>query len=578
MLRFKSLIFIVVLLFQGESFGATLAKKELDIHKTAALIGVITNTLLDSSSSSQSDLKLFKPFYPIGSGNFNLKSSFIYSFIITDGSSCTPYWDWAIGEDIKNFKSRVKNGVISFGGAGAEGKSLAYLCSESELLNAYKKIINTYHIKGFDFDIEGGMLDESEANRKRFKVLKRLQKIYSDIEISLTLAVMPEGFDTKVKNLINLAKAENLSIASYNLMLMDYGDEYPANDRNKTGMFDYSKSAIESANSDLKELFHSSSDFYRHLGAIAMIGVNDIRNEIFYRNDFTLLRDYVVKRNMPLLSFWAIMRDREGTDVDSSTGLSRSDYGKREYEYFNIGAFAEYKFASSLDKNDTFYWQLTGKIREDIPAKIYDIDMFETSRATIQRLKESGKVVICYLSAGSWEDWREDASDFPNSVKGKDLDGWAGEKWLDIRSSRVREIMMKRFDLAKQKGCDGIEPDNINGYQNDTGFPLTYNDQLNYNLFLAKEAKKRGLLIALKNDLDQTDELVHFYDFLIVESAIKYNETDKFLPFIIQNKPIYDIEYNQDDYNCSQAKSYHLFLMPRDLDGSFVKSCDYGNY
>ena len=77
--------------------------------------------------------------------------------------------------------------------------------------------------------------------------------------------------------------------------------------------------------------------------------------------------------------------------------------------------------------------------------------------------------------------------------------------------------MKKRMDLAVSKGCDGIEPDNVNGYENNTGFNLTYNDQIEFNKFLAIEAKKRGLLIALKNDLNQADELVGYYDLLIAE-------------------------------------------------------------
>lgn len=41
--------------------------------------------------------------------------------------------------------------------------------------------------------------------------------------------------------------------------------------------------------------------------------------------------------------------------------------------------------------------------------------------------------------------------------------------------------MQARLDLAVQKGCDGVEPDNVDGYQNNSGFPLTAQDQLAYN-------------------------------------------------------------------------------------------------
>ena len=73
-------------------------------------------------------------------------------------------------------------------------------------------------------------------------------------------------------------------------------------------------------------------------------------------------------------------------------------------------------------------------------------------------------------SAGSWEDWRSDASDFPDDVKGNGLSGWPGEKWLDVRQlSVLSPIMAARMDIAVAKGCDGVDPDNMDGYTNNNG-------------------------------------------------------------------------------------------------------------
>jgi hypothetical protein len=537
-----------------------------------------SDTVAQTGSTVVKSVPLFAPFYPVGSENVDLNSSFAYSFIISDGS-CEPHWDWAVDENISDFKDVVKEGMISFGGAGAEGKTLAYVCTQSNLLNVYRQIIDTYGIKRLDFDIEGGMLDENDANLRRFEALKELKKIYPDVNISLTLPVMPEGFDDSVKNLINMAKEVNLTITSYNLMLMDYGSSYPACDKNKTQMFEYSKAAIENVNEYLKGVENTQDgECYYKIGAVAMIGVNDVNSEIFYRNDFALLRDYVIRHQMPLLSFWSVIRDRAGTDIDTSSGLDAEDYGTMEYEYYNIGKISEFGFAGNLESNDTFYWQLNGDLKENIPADIYDVDLFDVSADTVANLKKSGKTVVCYMNAGVWEGWREDAYKFPESVKGNDKDGSSDEKWIDIRSENVRDIMQERMDLAKEKGCDGIEPGNIDGYENDTGFALTYDDQLAYNIFLSREAKKRGLLTVMRNDLDQADELVNYYDFLLAEKAVENNETDKFLPFIIQNKPVYDVEYNSSFYECSKAENFHLLLLSEDLNGSVVESCDYGNY
>ena len=77
---------------------------------------------------------------------------------------------------------------------------------------------------------------------------------------------------------------------------------------------------------------------------------------------------------------------------------------------------------------------------------------------------------VCYVSLGTYEDWRPDADSFPSSVLGSG-NGWPGEKWLDIRQiSKLSPIMTARFQMCKDKGFDAVEPDNIDGYSNCTGF------------------------------------------------------------------------------------------------------------
>jgi hypothetical protein len=95
---------------------------------------------------------------------------------------------------------------------------------------------------------------------------------------------------------------------------------------------------------------------------------------------------------------------------------------------------------------------------------IFDVDLFDTPTSTIEQFHKAGKKVLCYFSAGSYEDWRSDAKEFKNRDLGKTLDGWAGEKWLKLDSIDVRDIMKRRIKMAKEKSCDGIDPDNVDGY------------------------------------------------------------------------------------------------------------------
>ena len=175
----------------------------------------------------------------------------------------------------------------------------------------------------------------------------------------------------------------------------------------------------------------------------------------------------------------------------------------------------------------TWQWQLTGSpIDTSLVVQMYDVDLFDTNPIVVSTLHGQGRKAICYMSAGTWEDWRPDASQFPASVKGNG-NGWEGEKWLDIRNLGVLgPIIEARMDLCKAKGFDGVEPDNVDGYANGSGFPLTAATQLDYNRFLAAEARARALSVGLKNDLDQIGDLVVSFDWALDEQCFQYDECD----------------------------------------------------
>lgn len=79
--------------------------------------------------------------------------------------------------------------------------------------------------------------------------------------------------------------------------------------------------------------------------------------------------------------------------------------------------------------------------------------------------------MLCDINAGGWEDWRPDAQSFPASALGKDLDQWPGERWLDTRDETVRGLITDRITMCADKGFDGVDPDNVDGTAQTTGFP-----------------------------------------------------------------------------------------------------------
>jgi hypothetical protein len=218
--------------------------------------------------------------------------------------------------------------------------------------------------------------------------------------------------------------------------------------------------------------------------------------------------------------------------------------------------------------SSSWQWQLTGTIDQTVAAQMFDVDLFDTPATTVASLHALGHKVVCYVSAGSYEDWRPDAAQFPAAAKGRGLDGWPGEQWLDVRQwDALRPLIEARMDLCRSKGFDGIELDNVDGYQNNTGFALTASDQLTFNRALAASAHARGLSVGLKNDLDQVTDLVGNFDWALNEECFTYDECDQLHPFVAAGKAVFNVEYTlATDQFCPQAHTLGFNSMSKHLN------------
>ncbi len=232
----------------------------------------------------------------------------------------------------------------------------------------------------------------------------------------------------------------------------------------------------------------------------------------------------------------------------------------------------------------TWQWQLQGDVNIGYDVALYELDLVETPASVIAALKASGRWLLCYFSAGSWESFRPDAGQFPSSALGSVYFGFPDERWLDVRSPEVMTIMRARLDLAVQRGCDGVEADNVDGFENPTGFPLTAADQLAFNRTLYNEAHSRGLAVAMKNDVGQVADLLAYVDLHVSERCHELDECGLLDPFIAQGKPVLNAEYLQQyvadasarDAMCAAARRRGLqtLVLPEDLDDAFRFSCD----
>jgi hypothetical protein len=199
---------------------------------------------------------------------------------------------------------------------------------------------------------------------------------------------------------------------------------------------------------------------------------------------------------------------------------------------------------------------------------LYDVDAVTPNTTGTAAVHARGAKAICYVSAGTWEDWRPDAGQFPASVKGS-KNGWPGERWLDIRQTSVLiPIMDARVAKCRQAGFDGVEWDNVDGYSNRSGFPLTAADQLAYNASLANLAHQRGLTVAIKNDVEQLTDLAPYFDYAVNEQCQQYRECGGYDgPFIGAGKAVFQVEYKLSVAKfCPMANAANRNAILKDFD------------
>jgi hypothetical protein len=223
----------------------------------------------------------------------------------------------------------------------------------------------------------------------------------------------------------------------------------------------------------------------------------------------------------------------------------------------------------------SFQYQLIGQVDVDVDAELFVVDLFNVSASVIAALHARGRVVACYLSAGTRESYRDDADRFPDSAVGETHAAYPDEAWLDVRDPTVRELMAARLDLARDKGFDGVLPTNLTAYRASSGFDLSAADQLDYTQWLAAEARERGLTPGMSGDYAQVEQLVDDFDWAMHFGCIARGDCADLAPFVQRGKPVFDLEYEGDiDALCAQAalEDMNVILKRESLD-AFREAC-----
>ena len=165
----------------------------------------------------------------------------------------------------------------------------------------------------------------------------------------------------------------------------------------------------------------------------------------------------------------------------------------------------------------------------------YDID---ADPAAIRAARAAGHLTVCYFSVGTLEPFRADCqanrSAWEAVAVGK-MAHW-DEQWLDIsKLEAIQRLMLPRFQRAAALGCHGVEPDNIDCYDNGACWKkivpaLTKQQamakQLAFNRWQTAAAHSLGLVIAMKNAVAIIPQLHDCYDLAINEQCQKYKECE----------------------------------------------------
>jgi endo-alpha-1,4-polygalactosaminidase (GH114 family) len=169
------------------------------------------------------------------------------------------------------------------------------------------------------------------------------------------------------------------------------------------------------------------------------------------------------------------------------------------------------------------------------PVDMFDIDGTVNTASDVAKIHSSpGRTLahekaICYLSLGSWEDYRPDALSWPGPTLGLVLTGFADEHWVDVRQlSSLQPIIDARLSMCATKGFDGVEVDNIDGWNgaldgtSPKGFPLTKSDAEAWLAYIANQAHSLNMFVIWKNNDEDTSFGARYFDGAISEQCYSF--------------------------------------------------------
>ena len=240
------------------------------------------------------------------------------------GQNSTQYK--SINQSIKALRDIGGDYTISVG--GQVGKAPWAVTQNVDALEKfYNEIISLYSIKRLDLDIEESNQDYSQ-NFANAKAIKKVQDS-TNIEITLTIPIMPSGWQEKQINIIKAYLDAGVDVSLYNSMTMCYGTGVYENE-------DYGTASVRAITSSVNQLKTIYSNYgmsltddqaYLKTGATFSIGYENELYPVFTLDMANTVVNDAIKHNYGMVSMWSMGRDAM---------LSSNKAITTKYNYTNI--------------------------------------------------------------------------------------------------------------------------------------------------------------------------------------------------------------------------------------------------
>lgn len=254
----------------------------------------------------------------------------VLSFISSDPARpCEPAWGGSYSLDRASDKLDLDSQLVAFRKAGSDlavsfggqrGTELAAACTDGDaLVRAYTSVISRYGLDTVDLDIEGVGAADPAAVKRRAAATARLQAERprdEPLRVWLTLPVSREGLTPAAVVSVESMLESGVDLAGVNIMAMNFGPLAPGET-----MLHAAVAAAEATHRTLAGIYASAgrtldaAALWNKIGLTPMIGVNDVKENVFTLADAAGLNSFAVERGIGRMSMWSLNRDAACTSA-----------------------------------------------------------------------------------------------------------------------------------------------------------------------------------------------------------------------------------------------------------------------